>query len=324
VYVASPLLYEMLNRLNVGIVTIAVIDKHDMLIYREAEPQQRLAREVFRKGAGRVAWISTFDPQDWERPGFADRVIGHLDQTFKDGASGVKIYKTIGMELKSKNGKYLMPDDPVFDPILNYIASKGKTLYAHIAEPKGAWEAPSPSNPYGDYFYNMYRRTDHPPSKQEILAARDHMLEKHPNLKVVGCHLGSMEDDVDEVAKRFDRYPNFAVDTAARVDELMRQRREKVRAFLIKYQDRVLYGTDAGLSPLWTFKKKRTLEGALRNWEQILARDWKYFATADVFAVDDLTGQKFEVQGLALPEPVLQKIYHDNAVKWVPGLMATP
>src|SRR5216110_196673 len=82
------------------------------------------------------------------------------------------------------------------------------------------------------------------PSKERILTARDRMLAKHPTLRVVGCHLGSMETDVDEIAKRFDRYPNFAVDTAARVSYLMLQPREKVRAFLLKYQNRVLYGTD--------------------------------------------------------------------------------
>ena len=70
------------------------------------------------------------------------------------------------------------------------------------------------------------------------------MLAAHPKLRVIGCHLGSMEHDVDEIAKRLDRYPNFAVDTAARVVNLMAQPREKVRAFLIKYQDRVLWGTD--------------------------------------------------------------------------------
>ena len=46
------------------------------------------------------------------------------------------------------------------------------------------------------------------------------------------------------MARRFDRYPNFAVDTAARVPYFMMQPRDKVRAFLIKYQDRILYGTD--------------------------------------------------------------------------------
>jgi len=76
--------------------------------------------------------------------------------------------------------------------------------------------------------------------------ARDHMLEENPQLRVVGAHLGSLETSLDELGKRLDRYPNFAVDVAARTVYLTMQPREKVRQFLITYQDRILYGTDVG------------------------------------------------------------------------------
>jgi len=129
---------------------------------------------------------------------------------------------------------------------------------------------------------------------------------------VVGAHLGSMETNVDEIARRFDRYPNFAVDTAARIEYLMMQPRDKVRAFLIKYQDRVLYGTDLVVMP------KDDTEKALAEWNDTYARDWKFFATNKTVEVK---GRKF--QGLELPEPVLRKLYHDNAVRWFPGAIAT-
>jgi predicted TIM-barrel fold metal-dependent hydrolase len=221
------------------------------------------------------------------------------------------------MELKSKAGKYLLPDDPVFDPILDHIAAKDKTLYAHIAEPMAAWLPIDPTNP-DSMFYNegpnrFWYMYGHPerPSKATILAARDRMLKRHPRLRVVGCHLGSMEEDVDDIAKRFDLYPNFVVDTGARVDDLMVQRREKVRAFLIRYQDRVLYGSDAALIP----QGNDPTEGAIKNWEDQYAHEWKYLATSDIVMC---RGRK--VQGLALPELVLRKLYHDNAVRWVPGV----
>jgi hypothetical protein len=319
VFNASPQFYEMLQRQNMKVVTICVVDKHTMRFYRKETPQRALALEVFRKSGGRASWISTFDPQDWESPGFAERVNKHLDQTFADGAVGVKIYKSIGMELKSKSGKYLMPDDPVFDPIVDHIAGKGKTLYAHIAEPMAAWLPLNPNDPdsafYGDKqnrFWYMYGHPDRP-SKATILAARDHMLHKHPTLRVVGLHLGSMENDVDEIAKRFDMYPNFAVDTAARVEDLMLQPREKVRAFLIKYQDRVLYGTDQSLLP-----GPSNLEEDMKGWQETYRRDWAYFATAETVSYQNRT-----TQGLALPEPILRKIYHDNAVTWIPGIEAS-
>jgi predicted TIM-barrel fold metal-dependent hydrolase len=134
-------------------------------------------------------------------------------------------------------------------------------------------------------------------------------VKQHPKLRVIGAHLGSMEDDVDQIARRFDALPNFAVDTAARIPDLMLQPREKVRAFLIKYQDRVLYATDLVFMP-WD-KPAETM----RHWEEEYARDWKFFATGETLSYDGHT-----VRGLALPAPVLRKLFHDNALVWIPGL----
>lgn len=310
VFNPAPAFYEMLRRLDLRILNICVVDKHDRG-YEEAEPQHARALEIFRGSGGRAAWCSTFDPQDWESPGFAERSIGLLNQTFEKDAIAVKIYKSIGMELKSRAGKYLMPDDPVFDPILDDIERHGKTLYAHIAEPSSSWRPLDPSSPDYEYYksnpdWHMYLHPERP-SKQSILAARDRMLARHSKLRVVGCHLGSMEEDTDEIAKRFDLYPNFAVDTAARVPYLMLEPREKVRAFLIKYQDRVLYGTDLGLMP-WDKP-----EEAIKHWEAEYERDWKFFSTDETFFY---AGR--QVRGLALPRLTLRKLYRENALRWVP------
>ena len=143
--------------------------------------------------------------------------------------------------------------------------------------------------------------------KQAILAAQDHILQMNPTLRYVGAHMGCMESDVGEIAKRFDRYPEFSVETGGRLYALMIQPRDKVRAFLTKYQDRVLYGTD-NILPYGAAK------GALDQWRRTYARDWGLFATDQTFVLE---GRK--VQGLKLPEPVLRKIFHDNALKWIPG-----
>jgi predicted TIM-barrel fold metal-dependent hydrolase len=118
-----------------------------------------------------------------------------------------------------------------------------------------------------------------------------------------------MEADVDLVAQRLDRYPNFAVDTAARVPHLTIQPRAKVRAFLIKYQDRVLYGTDSDIM------QQSDVKPSIAGWNKQLALDWRYFSTADTFNYEG-----HMVKGLQLPLPVLRKLYHDNAVQWIPGL----
>jgi len=312
VFNSAPEFYAMLQRLDVRLLSICVVDKHERG-YADAQQQHAKALEVFRGSHGRAAWCSTFDPEDWESPGFAGRAIQGLDKTFRDGSIAVKIYKSIGMELKSRNGRYLMPDDPVFSPVLDFIASHNRTLFAHIAEPSAAWKPLDPASPHYGYYqanpdWHMYLHPERP-SKEVILAARDRLLERHPRLRVVGCHLGSMEDDVDEIAKRFDRHPNFAIDTAARVPDLMLQPHEKVRAFLIKYQDRVLYATDLVFMP-WDKP-----DAARKRWEEEYARDWKYIATNETVEYE---GRK--ISGLALPLPVLKKLYHANTVRWVPGL----
>jgi len=158
----------------------------------------------------------------------------------------------------------------------------------------------------------MYMHPDHP-RKEVILAARDHLLAENPKLRVVGAHLGSMETDVDDIAKRFDRYPNFAVDTAARMEYLMIQPREKVRNFLIKYHTRVLYGTDLEFLP------DESVADALKDWQETYARDWKFLATNETFPY-----RGRQIQGLNLPEPVLREIFHENAVRWIPGIDSSP
>ena len=114
--------------------------------------------------------------------------------------------------------------------------------------PPIVWGPRDPKAPYPPYLaanplWDMSRRPD-APQKKAILQARDHLLAMNPDLPVVGAHLGSMEDDLDGLATRFELYPNFAVDIAARVRKLRNLPRDKVRAFLLKYQDRILYGTD--------------------------------------------------------------------------------
>jgi len=153
----------------------------------------------------------------------------------------------------------------------------------------------------------MFKQPDHP-RKAAIIQARDHMVEENPSLPVVGAHLGSLETNLDEIGRRFDRYPNFAVDVAARTVYLTLQPREKARQFLIKYQDRILYGTDLSLSD------RQNTQAAEKAWEKQYATDWAFFSSD---ATLEYRGRK--VHGLALPTQVLRKLYHDNAVHWIHG-----
>jgi len=309
---AKPVL-DTLDRLNVTAVNVCVVDRYDEG-FETVAPQHAVARGLAQASRGRLPWIATFDDSGFAGPGFAARTLGEVDRALAEGAIGVKIYKSLGMELRDAKGAFLLPDDPAFERVFAGLEARGTTVYGHIAEPSAAWLPLDPKNPdYGYYkSYPAWHVHGRPgvPTKEAILAARDRVLERHPKLRFVGCHLGSMEEDVATIARRLDLYPGFVVDTAARVVHLTLQPREKVRAFLVRYADRVLYATD------FVFMPGQDGAEAARKLEAEYARDWAYFAGSDTIEID---GRK--VQGLALPEPVLRGIFRENAVRWVPGVL---
>jgi predicted TIM-barrel fold metal-dependent hydrolase len=314
IYKDDPELNALIKRLNLRAVNICVIDDRDP-DFKGLEPQRAEVLKVRQSTLGRVAFCTTFNPYGFEQPGFGAHAIRQLNEDFAHGAVAVKIYKVMGMEMKTKAGKWVMADDPAFEPIYRDIAAHNRTLIAHLAEPDSCWQPPNSASP--DYSYYKEHPGEyayaHPewPSKAAILAARDHLVAENPKLRVVGAHLGSMETSVDDIARRFGRYSNFAVDMAARIPYFMLQPRDKVRAFLLKYQNRALYATD-----LVVFPRSKT-QDTLAEFRNTYARDWKFLATDQNV---EYLGHTY--QGLALPRPVLRKLFHDNAVRWFPGLIS--
>lgn len=312
VFKTDPKFQEMLDRLHLTLLNILVMD--DTLPYRkQLQPQVADALALMHSSRGHVVLCTTFDPYTFNDPSFEKTTLKQLNENFAQGAIAVKIWKNLGMEIKDPGGKFVMPDDPKFAPIYNEIAKRGKTLLTHVAEPDVAWGPPDPSDPSWSYYQEnpqwfLYNKAGFP-AKKTILEARDHILAANPKLRMVGVHLGSMEKDLDGIARRLDRYPNFAVDTAARMEYLMMAPPEKVRTFLIKYQDRVLYGTDLDLLATTDVNE------AQKDWQSTYVRDWKFLATDETFEQD---GRK--IQGLKLPESVLRKIFRDNAQHWIPGV----
>ena len=168
-----------------------------------------------------------------------------------------------------------------------------------------------------EYFaaHPAYWMAKHPemPDRDAQLAARDHRLERTPGLAFVGLHLASLEADVDELARFLDRFPDATVDLAARLVHLQRQAvadRAKVRAFVLRYQDRLLYGTDIA-----------RLEGAAdaafaAEADAAWRADWRFLVTDDRLASPEFPGR---FQALALPRAVVDKIYRTNAQRRFPG-----
>ena len=264
----------------------------------------------------RVAVASSFPMDGWDDPGWTRKTIQYLDQTFARGAVAVKVWKNLGMESRDAHGKVIMVDDPKLDPIFAHLAAKGIRLIGHLGEPKECWMPLEKMVLHRGYFsshpeYHMYLHPEMP-SYEDQIRARDHVLEKHPDLVFCAAHLASLEWSVDEMARFLDRFPKAVMETAARMAHFQYQSnrdRAKVRNFLIKYQDRVLYGTDIGVNP--GTDPQRAIKNARDRWRS----DWHYLATDKVIRV-----RRFDepVKGLALPKPVVEKIFRLNAERFLP------
>jgi predicted TIM-barrel fold metal-dependent hydrolase len=304
-----PALVQMLRRTNVR--TMNVCNNGSDTHFEE---MHRIAIELFRKYPDLFPFASTFDVTAVNDAGYSRKVIDWLDGTFRNGAVAVKIWKEVGLQIKKKDGAFILPDDEVFDPIYAHIASRRKPLLAHLAEPIDAWRPLDPNSPHYGYYstnpqWHLYGKPEYP-SHAAIIAARDRILEKHPTLTLIGAHLGSLEHDLDGIASRLDRYPNFHIECAARTRNLTRHPTDKVRALFVKYQDRIMYGVDASWKP---FLAKTTPTDAQRadhvkRLEQRYRVDWQYYAGTGEMQYDGRP-----VNSLALPREVLEKFYNANA-----------
>lgn len=267
------------------------------------------------------AWCTGFDLPRFDDPGYVEAAIEGLRADIAAGAVACKIWKNVGMEVRRPDGAFLMVDDPLFDPILAFLEKQEITLLTHIGEPLACWQPLDPASPHYGYYsahpeWHMHGRRDFP-SHRQLIDARDRLLERHPRLRVVGAHLASLEYDVAEVALRLDRYPNFAVDTSARVQDLAQQDAARVRGFLERYRGRVLFGTDqvhredCGLLPAG---ERRELLARMR------ARYEAERAYYEGSGAVDLLGRRVEALGLGAA--VLDSLHTGSAERWYPRLSA--
>jgi predicted TIM-barrel fold metal-dependent hydrolase len=275
------------------------------------DEQQRIAMLHLRNFSEVMAVATTFSVNDWENDAWIENTITGLEKSLSGGAIAVKIWKNIGMDLRDENGKFVMVDDIRLDPILDYLATNNIPLIGHNGEPRDCWLPLDEMTFSQGYYsshpeYHMYLHPEYP-SYQDQIDARDHMLEKHPNLTFMGAHLGSLEWSLDELAKRLDKFPNMYVDLT-RMSNLKLHTfndRPKTREFFLKYQDRLIYGTDSQINTSTNaaeFKKS-----VHDRW----LREWKFYVTDEKINLE-----KFgELKGLKLPIEVVDKIYLQNALR---------
>ncbi len=251
-----------------------------------------------------------------DAPDFAEKTIAQLEGEIKAGARMVKVWKNFGMVTKDASGAFIQIDDPRLQPIWDYLKTKNIPVMAHIGEPEQAWRELDPDSPHYGYYkeHPQYHAYHFPeiPTYETIITARDHWIEKNPDLNILCAHLGSMSHDVDMVAARLDRFPNMSVEPGARFGDLARQDSEKVRAFFEKYQDRIMFGSDFGNGIPQDSMAPAQLQEEKMNLDVNYDRLWKYLSSTDSV---ELRGRT--TRGLGLSNDVLNKVYYQNVVNFL-------
>ena len=237
-------------------------------------------------------------------PGFGERAAARLRQDVAAGAVGLKFFKNFGIDVRDERGRRVPVDDPELDPVFEEAGRLGIPVLMHVGEPQSFYE---PVDRFNERWLELTllpdRRlpADRYPSFESMMAERDRRFARHPDTTFIAAHMGWHANDLGRLGALLDRLPNVYAETGAILYELGRQPRA-ARAFFLRHQDRVLFGKD------------RYAPDEFPYW-------WRTFETADEYFDYYRRYHAFwKMYGLDLPDDVLRKLYHGNALNVVPGL----
>ena len=240
---------------------------------------------------------------------FAEECVNMLNDHVQRGARGLKVLKELGLHYRDGNGELVRVDDERLAPIWDEAARLGVPVLIHQSDPYGFFEPLTPENEHFDSLkkFASWSFCDPKfPRKAELLERRDRLVRNHPGTTFMLPHVANYAEDLACVSRLLDENPNVYIDFSARCDELGRQP-YSAREFLIKYQDRVYFGTDMPASVEMYRFYFRFLETFDEN-----------------FIPPDYDGKfdryRWRVHGLGLPDDVLRKIYFENTLKLIPAL----
>lgn len=239
-------------------------------------------------------------------PDWTARTVRQLEEDVKMGANGLKIYKSLGMFSRDSKGNRIPVDDPRIDPVWEKCGELGIPVLIHSADPRPFWQPFDENNErWLELKTHNRRRHDHDPVSWETIIAEQHrMFAKHPKTKFINAHLGWYGNDLAKLGQLMDELPNMYTEIGAVIAELGRQPRF-AREFLIKYQDRVMFGKDS-----WVPEEYTTYFRVLETADDYFPYHKRYHAF-------------WRMYGLDLPDDVLKKIYYKNALKVIPNIDKT-
>jgi predicted TIM-barrel fold metal-dependent hydrolase len=247
-------------------------------------------------------------------PNFSKFQAEQLESASKAGARGLKVLKTLGLYLREnvRTGPLVKVDDKRFDETWEAAGSLKMPVAIHVSDPEAFF---LPTNKFNERYEELSAHPDWSfhgkdfPSNAELQEARNRVIQRHPRTNFVALHTANSEN-LPAVAEWLDKYPNLYVDIAARIGELGRQPRMS-RKFFDKYQDRILFATDA--TPHGTDTPQQLFCNELYEiYYRFLETEDEYFD----YAPAPIPPQgRWRIYGIGLPEQILRKVYYENAAR---------
>lgn len=245
--------------------------------------------------------LGSVDVSRLDEPDFAKYVRKTLEESKAKGIRGLKMWKNISLGLKDKDGKYVPIDDQRLKSVWETAAELDLPILIHVADPAAFFR---PLDQYNERYENLLRHPDWSFSApefftfEELMEQQERLIAENPNTTFVVAHGGSYSENLGQVAKWLERYPNMNVDMAARLAEFGRQPYTS-RKFFTKFQDRILFGTDYGPG----YYDRSLYYEFLETWNEY----FDYTRAA-------IPGQgRWKIYGIGLEDEILEKVYNKNA-----------
>ena len=271
---------------------------------RSGEQLQKSVKNIADHYPNRFVVFANVDFEGVGSPNWTENAVAQLERDIKNGARGLKIYKSLGMRNIDVNGNRVAINDPRLDPIWDKCGEMGVPVLIHAADPKSFWEPFDADNERWLELKTHPRRKrgdDNPAPWETIIGEQHDMFRKHPNTTFINAHFGWYANNLGALSNLMDEIPNMYVEIAAIIAELGRQPRN-ARAFFEKYQDRILFGKDS-----WKPEEFPTYFRVLESDDEYFPYHKKYHAF-------------WAMYGMGLSDEILKKVYYKNALKIVPGL----
>lgn len=282
------------------------------------ERNKALADRLF---PGRILPYMNLDFAGWDEPDFSKTAASQVERGRALGAAGLKLFKSLGLNLRDASGALIKIDDPKLDEVWKKCGALGMPVSIHVADPRAFWLPYDPANErwteLKDHRNWWFGDPQKYPKREELLEALNRVIARHPRTTFVCVHFANNAEDLDWVEASLDKYPNMYADLAARIPEIGRHPPEKVRRLFIKHQDRIVFATDFQVNSRLTLGSGGSGPAPTDDdAAEFFQKHWRWLETNDRdFAHMTPIQGDWTISAIGLPSNVLRKIYFGNARK---------